>query len=47
MEIKLEEKTSKKGNKYTCLAVYLSPTYVKYVFLNNAELELVKQHVNK
>lgn len=38
----LEKKISKKGNEYYVLAIKITETYTKYVFLENAELELVK-----
>ncbi len=39
---KLEQRTSKSGNLYTCLVIKLTPTYDKLVFLTQAELELLK-----
>lgn len=39
---KLEQRTSKSGQPYTCLVVKLTPTYEKLVFLSQAELELLK-----
>lgn len=44
MQVKaiLVERTSKKGTKYTCIEVYVTPTIKKLVFLNEAELELLK-----
>ena len=38
----LTEKTSKSGNEYQCLVISLTPTYEKVVFLDKAELELLK-----
>lgn len=38
----LVERTSKKGNTYTCIEVYITPTIKKMVFLNQAELELLR-----
>lgn len=38
----LTEKTSKSGNNYQCLVINLTPTYEKVVFLDKAELELLK-----
>lgn len=38
----LEERTSKKGNTYKVLVIKLTDTYEKLVFLDNAELELLK-----
>lgn len=38
----LEERTSKKGNKYTVLVIKLTDTYEKLVFLDKAEIELLK-----
>lgn len=44
MEVKatLEERTSKKGNKYFCIVLKITDTLEKVVFLDNAELELCK-----
>lgn len=44
MEIKctLEEKTSKTGKPYTVLLVHLTDSCTKMVFLDPAELELLK-----
>lgn len=39
----LEERVSQKGNKYVVLVIKLTPTYEKLVFLDKAELELVKK----
>lgn len=49
MEIKctLEEKTSKAGNPYTVLVVHLTDTCKKYVFLDPAEIELLKMKENE
>lgn len=38
----LVEKVSKKGNNYLCLEIYLTDTYKKVVFLDQAEVELLK-----
>ena len=43
----LVKKTSKKGNDYECVMLELSPTYKKVVFLDDAELELLKFCDNK
>lgn len=44
MEVKatLEEKTSKNGNKYTAIIIHLTDTCTKTVFLDPAEIELLK-----
>lgn len=42
MKVELVEKTSSKGNKYIALEIHLTPTYTKTVFLEKAEVELVK-----
>ena len=42
VKCQLVEKTSQKGNKYLCLEISLSDTYKKIVFLDNAEVELLK-----
>lgn len=38
----LETRVSKKGKEYTVLVIKLTDTYEKIVFLDNAELELIK-----
>lgn len=38
----LETRVSKKGSDYTVLVIKLTDTYEKLVFLDNAELELLK-----
>ena len=43
----LVKKTSKKGNDYECVMLELTPTYQKVVFLDDAELELLKFCDNK
>ena len=43
----LVKKTSKKGNDYECVMVELTPNYKKVVFLDDAELELLKFCDNK
>lgn len=47
MKVELVEKVSKNGNKYFVLEITLTPTYKKTVFLDTAEVELVKLYVNK
>lgn len=40
---KLIEKVSEKtGKKYVCIEIQLSPSYSKLVFLDKAEVELLK-----
>lgn len=43
----LVKKTSKKGNDYECVMIELTPNYQKVVFLEDAELELLKFCDNK
>lgn len=38
----LEKRVSKKNNEYYVIVVYITPTCPKYVFLEPAELELIK-----
>ena len=38
----LVEKVSKNGNNYLRLEIYLTDTYKKIVFLDKAEIELLK-----
>lgn len=47
MKVELAKKISKKGNEYYVLEISLTPTYKKTVFLDAAEVELVKPYVNK
>lgn len=42
LKCQIVEKTSQKGNKYTCLEIYLTDNYKKIVFLDSAEIELLK-----
>lgn len=42
VKCQLIEKTSQKGIKYLCLEISLSEDYKKVVFLDNAEVELLK-----
>lgn len=44
MDVKatLETKTSKSGNEYKCIVIKLTDNYEKVVFLDKAELELLK-----
>lgn len=39
----LETRTSKAGKTYTVLVIKLTPTYEKLVFLDKAEIELIKR----
>lgn len=45
MELKatLTTKTSKSGNDYTCVVIKLTNDYEKVVFLDKAELALLKE----
>lgn len=47
MKCELVEKTSQKGNKYVALEIHLTPTYSKTVFLEQAEIELIKAYATK
>lgn len=47
MKVDLVEKISQKGNKYVCLEITLTPTYKKTVFLEQAEIELIRALANK
>lgn len=43
VKAKLVEKVSEKtGNKYVCIEVYLTPTYKKVLFVDKAEIELIR-----
>lgn len=42
LNVSLETRVSKKGKEYTVLVIRLTPSYEKIVFLDNAELELIK-----
>lgn len=43
----LVKRTSKKGTEYECVMVQLTPTYEKPVFLETAELELIRANTDK
>lgn len=47
VKCQLVEKVSQKGNKYLCLEISLTDNYKKIVFLDNAEVELIKLLANK
>ena len=42
IECNLVQKVSKKGNNYVCLEIHLTDNYKKIVFLDPAEIELLK-----
>lgn len=42
LKCSLEERTSQKGNKYQVIVIKLTDKVEKLVFLDNAELELLK-----
>ena len=44
---KLEERMSKAGKPYWVLVVKLTPTYEKTIFLDKAEVELLKLSAGK
>lgn len=47
-KVTLEERTSKKtGNKYECIVIKLSEKNEKLVFLDEAQLELLKMTLSK
>ena len=41
LDARIEERTSKTGNKYQVLILKLTDTYEKNVFLDKAEIELL------
>lgn len=47
MKCEIVEKVSKTGNKYVVLQVQLTPSYTKDVFLEQAELELIKLYAQQ
>lgn len=42
IQAELKEGTSKTGKKYIYLSIMLTPTYEKKIFLESAEVELLK-----
>lgn len=46
IKCQLVTKTSKSGNEYQCLEIYITESYKKIVLLERAELELLKQISN-
>ena len=47
MTVDFVEKKSKKGNNYVALEISITEDYKKVVFLDNAELALIKATYNK
>lgn len=47
VKCQLVEKVSQKGNKYICLEITLTENYKKIVFLDTAEIELLKVSASK
>lgn len=47
VKCRIEERTSKTGSKYTVLVLSLTPTYEKDVFLDKAELEIIRNIIRK
>lgn len=43
----VEKTSSKTGNKYVCLEVYLTDTYKTNFFLKDAEVEILKLYIDK
>ena len=41
-DCRLEKKVSKSGKEYYVLVIQLTDTYCKQVFLDNAEVEIIK-----
>lgn len=41
----IHEKTSKKGGTYIALDVALTPSYTKTFFLDQVDIELIKQYL--
>lgn len=42
LDATLEERVSKKGNSYYCVVLHLTNGYDKVIYLEQAEVELVK-----
>lgn len=42
LQCQIVEKTSSKGNKYVALEIAITKDYKKVVFLDSAEVELIK-----
>lgn len=42
LEYRIEKRISKSNNEYTVLIIKLTPTYEKTIFLDSAEIELLK-----
>ena len=47
LKCQVVEKVSQKGNTYICLEVFLTENYKKIVFLDSAEVELLKMYTKK
>ncbi len=42
LQCEFVEKKSKKGESYYCLEVVITPTYTKQIFLDQADVELLR-----
>lgn len=47
MKFELVQKKSSKGNDYIVLQIQLTPNYTKDVFLDKAEIELIKLYAEQ
>lgn len=46
LKCQVVEKVSQKGNKYICLEIFITEDYKKVVYLDSAEIELIKLSAN-
>ena len=47
LKCQVVEKVSQKVNTYICLEVYITENYKKIVYLDSAEVELLKMYTKK
>lgn len=47
LKAELVQRESKNGNLYTCIEIKLTDSYVKRVFVENSEIELIKLFYGK
>lgn len=47
LKAELVQRESKNGSLYTCIEIKLTDTYVKRVFIENSEIELIKLFYDK
>lgn len=47
LKAELVQRESKSGNLYMCIEIKLTDSYIKRVFVESSEIELIKLYYNK